>query len=128
MGESQEIPIPGSRRSHGIGNGNPQYSRLENPKNRGAWRGYSSWGHKESDMAQHVCTTHRWPRAQFFFFFFPGSVLNLFTPILVPSLSSSCLIALNTAYVLSDSLSPVSKPSLSQTLMCKLNLLLGEFL
>ena len=31
--------IPGSGRSHGEGNGNPlQYSCLENPINRGAWR------------------------------------------------------------------------------------------
>ena len=31
--------IPGSERSPGEGNGNPlQYSYLENPMNRGAWR------------------------------------------------------------------------------------------
>ena len=31
--------IPGSRRSAGRGNGNPlQYSRLENPTDRGAWQ------------------------------------------------------------------------------------------
>ena len=31
--------IPGSRRSPGVGNGNLlQYSRLENPMDRGAWR------------------------------------------------------------------------------------------
>ena len=31
--------IPGSRRSAGIGNGNPlQYSSLGNPMDRGAWR------------------------------------------------------------------------------------------
>ena len=31
--------IPGSRRSPGEGNGNPlQYSCLENPMDRGAWR------------------------------------------------------------------------------------------
>ena len=31
--------IPGSGRSHGGGNGNPpQYSCLENPMDRGAWR------------------------------------------------------------------------------------------
>ena len=31
--------IPGSRRSPGAGNGNPlQYSCLENPMDRGAWR------------------------------------------------------------------------------------------
>ena len=32
-------PIPGSRRSSGIGNGNPlQYSSLGNPMDRGAWQ------------------------------------------------------------------------------------------
>ena len=31
--------IPGLRRSPGVGNGNPlQYSFLENPMDRGAWR------------------------------------------------------------------------------------------
>ena len=31
--------IPGSRRSHGGGHGNPfQYSCLENPKDRGDWQ------------------------------------------------------------------------------------------
>ena len=31
--------IPGSGRSPGVGNGKPlQYSRLENPKDRGAWQ------------------------------------------------------------------------------------------
>ena len=42
--------IPGSGRSPGEGNGNPlQYPCLENSMDRGAWRGYSPWGHKESD-------------------------------------------------------------------------------
>ena len=40
--------IPRWGRSFGGGHGNPlQYSCLENPTNRGAWRGYSLWGHKE---------------------------------------------------------------------------------
>ena len=40
-------------RSPGEGNGNPlQYSYLENPTDRGAWRGYSPLGHKESDMTE----------------------------------------------------------------------------
>ena len=31
--------IPGSGRSPGVGNGNPlQFSRMENPMDRGAWR------------------------------------------------------------------------------------------
>ena len=34
----------------GEGHGNPlQYSRLENPMDRGAWVGYSPWGRKESN-------------------------------------------------------------------------------
>ena len=43
----------GSGRSPGEGNGNPlQYPCLENPMDRGAWGGYSSWGCKESDMPE----------------------------------------------------------------------------
>ena len=39
--------IPGWGRSPGEGNGNLlHYSCLENPMDRGAWRGYSPWGHK----------------------------------------------------------------------------------
>ena len=39
--------IPGSGRSPGEGNGNPlQYSCLGNAMDRGAWWGYSPWGHK----------------------------------------------------------------------------------
>ena len=46
--------IPVSGRSPGEGNDNPlQYSCLENPMDRGAWRGtvvgYSPWSHKELD-------------------------------------------------------------------------------
>ena len=38
---------PGLRRLLGGGNGNPlQYSCLGNPMDRGAWVGYSTWGHK----------------------------------------------------------------------------------
>ena len=29
-----------------------QYSCLENPIDRGAWLGYSLWGHKESDTTE----------------------------------------------------------------------------
>ena len=41
--------VPGSGRSLGGGNVNPlQYSYLENPMNRGAWRAtYSPWGGKK---------------------------------------------------------------------------------
>ena len=39
--------IPGSGISPGEGNGNPlQDSCLGNPMDRGAWWGYSPWGHK----------------------------------------------------------------------------------
>ena len=42
--------IPGLGRSPGEGSGYPlQYSCLENSMDRGAWRGHSPWGHKESD-------------------------------------------------------------------------------
>ena len=45
--------IPGSERSPGEANGNSlQYSYLENSVNRGAWVGYSLWGHKESNMTE----------------------------------------------------------------------------
>ena len=45
---------PGSGRSTGEGNGNPlQYSCLENPMDRGAWKP-QSWSHKESDMTQRL--------------------------------------------------------------------------
>ena len=43
--------IPGSGRSLGKGNGNPfQYSRLENPMDRGAWQAAAHGVTKESDM------------------------------------------------------------------------------
>ena len=54
--------IPGLGRFPGEGNGNPlQYSRLENPKDRGAWQatvhGSQSVGHnlgnKQQQIAQH---------------------------------------------------------------------------
>ena len=35
---TDKISIPGSRRSPRRGHGNPQYSCLENPMDRGAWR------------------------------------------------------------------------------------------
>ena len=46
--------IPGSGRSLGEGNGNPvQYSCLENPMDRGAWRAtYSAWSHEESGTTE----------------------------------------------------------------------------
>ena len=48
-----EGSIPESGGSPGGGNGNPlHYSCLENPMVRGAWRGYSPWGRRESDMTE----------------------------------------------------------------------------
>ena len=48
--------IPGSGRAPGRGIGNPlQYSRPENPVDRGAWRA-SPWGGKELDMAERLST------------------------------------------------------------------------
>ena len=39
--------------------GNPlQYSYLENPIDREDWWGYSPWGLKKLDMAEHLADTH----------------------------------------------------------------------
>ena len=47
--------IPGMGRSPRGGNGNPrQYSRLENPIDRGRWQAYSLWGCKEWDMTEQL--------------------------------------------------------------------------
>ena len=41
------------------GNGNLlQYSCLENPMDRGPWRGYSPWDLKESDMTEQLTHTY----------------------------------------------------------------------
>ena len=49
--ETQVQSLSGLGKSPGEGNGNPlQYSCLENPMDRGAWRAKSSWGFEESDM------------------------------------------------------------------------------
>ena len=46
---------PGLGISPGGRHGNPiQYSRLENPLDGGAWRGYSPWGCKESNMIEWI--------------------------------------------------------------------------
>ena len=48
---------PGLGRSTGGGHDNPlQYSCLENPMDRGAWWGYSAWGHQESGATEGACT------------------------------------------------------------------------
>ena len=45
--------VPGLRRSHGGGHGNPlQYSCLENPCGQRSLLGYSPWGRKELDMPE----------------------------------------------------------------------------
>ena len=45
--------IPGSGRSPGGGNGNPlQYSRLENPKDRGAYMASVPWAPRASGIAK----------------------------------------------------------------------------
>ena len=49
--------IPESGRSPGGGHGNPlQYSCLENPHGQRSLVGYSSWGHKESDVTERLST------------------------------------------------------------------------
>ena len=60
MQEIKEGSIPGLGRSPGGEYGNPlQYSCLENPTDRGAWR-FKVDSHKESDMIEvtspaHIC-------------------------------------------------------------------------
>ena len=50
--------ILGLGRSPGGGNGNSlQYSCLENPMDRGAWRD-SSWGHKELETSERLTLSH----------------------------------------------------------------------
>ena len=51
---------PGLERSLGEVNGNPlQYSCLENSMDKGALRGYGSWGPKESDMTEKLTPDSR---------------------------------------------------------------------
>ena len=53
--------IPGSGRSPGAGNGNPlQYSCLENPMDREAWRATVPGVTEESDMTKHTHTNVPW--------------------------------------------------------------------
>ena len=52
-----EDSIPGSGRSPREGNGNPvQYSCLDNPMDREAWRATVHGGHKGSDMIEQLST------------------------------------------------------------------------
>ena len=47
--------IPGSRKIPWRRTGSPlQYSCLGNPMDRGDWRGYSPWGHKDSDTTERL--------------------------------------------------------------------------
>ena len=47
--------IPGLGRCPGEGHGNLlKYSCLKNSMDRGAWEGYSPWGHKELDTTQRL--------------------------------------------------------------------------
>ena len=56
-GDSKDLSsIPGSGISPGEGDENPlQYSYLENPMDRGAWRA-SPWGCRESDITERLST------------------------------------------------------------------------
>ena len=66
--------ILGSGRSPGGGHGNPlQYSCLENPMDREAWRGYSPWGRKESDPTE--ATKHAQSLSLFMFIVHPAQGL-----------------------------------------------------
>ena len=58
-GDARDVgSIPGSGRSPGGGHGNPlQYSCLENPMDRGAWRATIHGDHKELNMTE--CTLAR---------------------------------------------------------------------
>ena len=58
-GDAKDLgSIPGSRRSFGVGNGNPLlYSCLENSMDRGAWWAIVHWGHKDTDMTEHTHKT-----------------------------------------------------------------------
>ena len=60
--------IPGSGRSPGEGNHNPlQYSCLENPKDRGAWRATTPWSRKEMDTSS--CQLYKLSRSELVFLF-----------------------------------------------------------
>ena len=51
----QQTRVPCLRRA----DGHPlQYPCLENPTDRGAWRGYAPWGRRESDTTERLTHTH----------------------------------------------------------------------
>ena len=57
LGDSKDMSsIPESGRFHGVGNGKPlQYSCLEYPMDRGAWRATVHWI-SELDITKHIHT------------------------------------------------------------------------
>ena len=56
-GEARNIGlIPGSRRSPGVGNGNPPVLLLGKFHGQRSLVGYSPWGHKKSDVTEHAHT------------------------------------------------------------------------
>ena len=58
--------IPGWRRSPGEGNGNPlQYSCLENPMDRGAWRATVHGVAKSQTRLSNLACTHAWVHTKF---------------------------------------------------------------
>ena len=74
--------IPGSGRSPGEGHGNPlQYSCLENPMDRGAWRGCGPWGSKRVRHGR-ATNAFTWDES--------CSVLNFSVRFCVFSLKSKC--------------------------------------
>ena len=61
VGDLRDVGLtPGLGRSPGGGHGNPlHYSCLENPHGQRSLKGYSPWGHKESDTTEQLSThTH----------------------------------------------------------------------
>ena len=74
--------IPGFRKSPGEGHGNPlQYSCLENPMDRGAWRATRSpWGCKQLDTTEATWHTYTSVKEISFFpllFCLAGGILGL---------------------------------------------------
>ena len=61
-GDTRDVGlIPGSGRSPGEGHGNRlQYSCLENPMDRGAWRATVHRSQKSWDMTEHAHTDFEW--------------------------------------------------------------------
>ena len=67
--------IPGLGRSPGGGCGNPlQYSCLENPRDRGAWRS-TSWDRKNSDINE--TTEHTCMHTYFYNIYFISEIFSL---------------------------------------------------